>query len=346
MKRYLISALLIEALLCGSCTTYSYFNETFQEFPANDFPATGESIILVNNSIEQPDTLGAYIHYANGKIHPFSYAYDSLAVYMINSLGDRFIQNGSFSDVLLYNVPIRKDSRYKAAPVIDKEQRIQIEQESGAEWILSIDRIIHAVEIKENTLPELNVCTANLKTQITTLLRLYRNSSDSLYGNYIFNDTIHWDATQMTFREAIGQLPTINQCLKETIDELAYRIEERFLPVVREETRFFVVHSTPAMREAQNMIIQKDYDQAQSLWEYTYNRSKSTRIRQYAAYNLAVLAEKLSRYDDAINWINKAIQIDESSQIEDLILTDYKSVLLKRQNNYIHSKQNQLSDLS
>ena len=71
------------------------------------------------------------------------------------------------------------------------------------------------------------------------------------------------------------------------------------------------------MRDAVISVKEDKWEEAVNLWQKTFDSSKSTKKKMYAAFNLALGHEMLEQMDEAIDWATKSQQYaTQASQAE------------------------------
>lgn len=328
--------LLFILFISSSCTTVSYFETTVHQLPEKMFPAVGQSLILVNNSVEQPLEKGSFVHLANGNQYRFTFERDTLTYKIIDFMGMHLQESGQLSDVVIYNLPQRHDTLYNRVQSLTPGQLNQIQQESDASWIFSLDRLTHFTTLKEASVKDFNVTTAHFHTIIAPVFQLYKSGETIPFALYSLTDTIEWQATDLDFKKAIKRLPDLNACMQDAMYITAQKAVNAWLPSIREESRLYVNHPHSAMREARVLLINGKGQDACYMWEYVFETVKNNNIRQYAAFNRAIYAESVQDFEAAVFWITKAIEMNpEKAFIGSLSLTEYQQVLRSRQETYI-----------
>ena len=315
----------------SSCSSLTYFDLPVYMVTETPFPAIGESVVLVNNAVEQPERVGSSLVYSNNKEQILIYERDSANFPMLDMLGQQLMMSNFLSDVTIYNIPMRTDSLYRNAAKLTKDQLHKIEQESGADWILSLDAMPHITTIKEKKLTDFNLVTAQLQIQVTPVFRLYHKGSEQPVKHYYIADTVKWDATQIQLDHAIQALPSINECFRDALYFAGEKAVQRWLPYVEQEQRCWVNYPHSIMREARNFLIADDRESAAYMWEYGYEKAKNQKVRYYCAYNRAVLAEMDGELENALGWIEKANSImPQDKNIHHLDLDHFRASVQKQ----------------
>ncbi|MEG1585438.1 MAG: DUF6340 family protein [Bacteroidales bacterium] len=324
--------LLVTGICFSGCSSLTYFDLPVYQVEETPFPATSGSIVLVNNAVEQPRKAASYIIYADKKEQILWFERDSANFPFLNMLGDQMLKSEFIKDVTLYNLPLRQDSLYSRTRALTAGQLNEIEKESGAEWILSLDALPHVTVLRENRIADFNLVSAFLKIQVSPVFHLYRAGQSEPVGRYSFTDTLSWNATQLELNNAIGMLPPLKDCFQEALYVTAEKVLHRWVPYASVENRFWVNHPHSVMREARNFYIKGDMEAAAYMWEYGYESVNHSQVKLYAAYNRAVLAEMQGDLSLALEWIDKCIALQpQNNQIYSFSLSDYRKSVVRQQ---------------
>lgn len=297
--------------MCSSgCSSLTYFDLPIYQITEPPFPAVGGKIVLVNNAVEQPTHADGRIIFADNKEKHLVFERDSVTFPMLNMIGEQLLESEFIEDVLIYTTPIRKDSLYESEFILTPPQLNTIQQESGADWILSLDALPHHTEIKEKISPKFNLINTFLTIQVNPVFRLYKAGENNARKHYYLADTTSWESSQFQLELAIAALPPLKQCYQDALYFAAEKAVHRWIPYPVIEKRCWVNYPHSVMREAASFFVKGDYESAGYMWEYGYENIKNQKIRYYAAYNRAILAEIKGELDNALLWLEKATAIE------------------------------------
>lgn len=321
------------SLLLTGCSSVSYFTIPVYK-PANHlFPATGSSVVIVNNAVEQNPHIGSTVIFDNGTVERVSLERDSITPVLVSGIADHFYNSGLFSDVLIYNDALRTDSLWYTTRPLSGQQIDTIAAQSGAEWILSLESLTYQITIKETFEKEINMKAAKMQSILRPYFCLYKTDTHRIEKKYVFTDTLYWHGYAYDFLTAMMALPDIGACLTDASALMAEYGYKQWLPHETEETRYFISSNDVGMREAQRLLNEVSPEDACYMWEYVYETNKNKRTRLYAAYNIAVFRETLNEYGNAIDWLNKCLALNtDKEDIERLNIAEYLSSLNKRRN--------------
>lgn len=332
MNRYIYFILLfLPLVVCNSCSSLTYFDLPVYQIAETPFPAIEGKIVLVNNAAEQPLRTGSFLIHANNKEQRLLFERDSANFPMLNMLGQQLLSSEFIKDVTIYNTPLRTDSLYRNAQALNEIELAKIQQESDADWILSLDAMPHYIEIREKRLPNYNLVNALLQIQLSPVFRLYKAGEKIALKHYYISDTVRWESTQFDLEGAISALPPLNNCFMDALYFASEKAIHRWLPYPTIEQRCWIKHPHSVMREATAFFVNGEYESAGYMWEYGYENIKNKKVRYYSAYNRAVLAEINGSLELAIEWLDKALLVQpENTSLHELNIPEMKKSLTKQ----------------
>ena len=88
-----------------------------------------------------------------------------------------------------------------------------------------------------------------------------------------------------------------------------YQVSKKFYPYIDNADRFYFVTPYPLMKEANSYWNRGNYEEASYLWEYVYENAEKMGRKAKAAANMALYEELNDRYDSALDWVKKSLNI-------------------------------------
>lgn len=166
-----------------------------------------------------------------------------------------------------------------------------------------------------------------LETKDMALWRVYQPEPKQIVDEYLLKDTLTWTEEAITTRYALEELPSLLNARGESSYRAGVRYGKRIVPVWRKKQRkMFSKWTTREMRKAKKLAEKNNWLAAATLWKRLYyNTDKNNEIRWKSAYNMALASELKDELQGALDWINKASEISDNSDIK-----DYKKRLKKR----------------
>ena len=247
---------------------------------------------------------------------------------MINVLGEKLNESGFYDDVLIYNDIIRTDSLYNEQIPLNKTTIDTIFEVSGSEWILSLDKLNYHTILTDKNITQMFSPFISLHIIVEADFSIFE------YGNYIplqslkIKDTINWETSHVMLENAINELADFNTCLYDAIYISAENGIKKWIPQIKTVERFVVKSNNSAMIEAYDFFICKEYENAVIMWEHVYETIPNNKLKQQAAYNIAIVNEKEMKFENALHWIELAKKINpEVAEIATVSLDNYEKYI-------------------
>lgn len=128
--------------LLSACSTINYVGiETYN--PAEvTFPENVAKVLIVNNAVPQPEDAGYEYTLQGEKQDTCKAKADSALFDACRTLGEAIVEASYFNDVLLYHDAVRKDNQAFLDTKLTQGQVVSLCDETGADAVISIDRLL------------------------------------------------------------------------------------------------------------------------------------------------------------------------------------------------------------
>ncbi len=324
-KKYLIGIIL--TIILSGCSGVSYIQLGVENLPVEPFPILYTDLILVNNSHEQKADSSIFT-FNDTILTTIPYEREDINEKYLNILAEKIQNSNYMNDVSIYNIPQKGDND-SPRKLLSSSQLDTIHHESGAEWILSLDRLQHMSIITKtyNSFP-----FAVHQMIIKADLSLYNYPNNQPVWKTTKTDTLKWEK-YMNYKnvEAYKFLPDFNDCIYDAAYINAENNVLKWLPYITQEERAFIRNSDPSLREALDLYIKGDKIGCDIMLDYAFNNTKSNKVKQIACYNRALLAEERGDLEGAIDMIQKCINTDTTREsISVVYFEDYLKILKSR----------------
>ncbi|GEM_PF-1694856 len=343
----------IAAVFLSSCSSVYFFTiETQQPAPVT-FPGGRPNIVIVNNALPQPDSIGFFSHTFIPKskgeninsITPpkiidlkdlkesndKSIAYDTIQTGLRLSPGfpdsllqlgtqvfaKRINESGFFSDVLLYDGNLRQDNEWLKTSPISGDVIRNICREADAQAIISIDKLLfyYTQDLHPGYYNTMNVTFAGILTGTCTV---YLEERAGRLTSVPFKDTI---ADHLVYYEALDSLmyfrETPEYFLKELTLMSAEKIAEYFIPTWEQTDRILHTGLNARMKDALAYSKKGLWKDALKIWMTLFESEKKAKNKAKLAGNIAVAWEMQDDLSSAMEWLIKS---------EELYKTAYKDI--------------------
>ena len=188
------------------------------------------------------------------------------------------------------------------------EDKVRLIKDSlNADAILSLDRLsvipsIHLTQVDEA------LFFGDLDIAVYADLKLYMGEK-YLPSVFSCKDTISWQSYGETENRTLDRFPSFQNCLIDATNHSGYQVSKKFYPYIDNADRFYFVTPYPLMKEANSYWNRGNYEEASYLWEYVYENAEKMGRKAKAAANMALYEELNDRYDSALDWVKKSLNI-------------------------------------
>lgn len=306
MKSHFLYSILF-CLLTAGCQSASQLSITTLTPAEITFLPSERNLVIVNRATEEPaENDNSYID-LQGKKQAFRPEYEKLVPVFVQTLTEGLDQTNYFSSVRVWPADsLPEEMRDRNVP-LSEDQLAEIRQTTGAQTVLCLNGYRYEATLRDHVLPGGAYFRSTLDMVAKAGFDLCRPGETPV--SYSFPDTLFWEGYGFSPDEARLQLPPYADCLTEAAIYAAHQQIKHLTPYPTEENRYYFTSSNPAMRDAAQYVRQNRWQEASYLWEYVYEKSKSTSTRAKAAANLALYYELDDRYSQALEWAQQAVKL-------------------------------------
>ncbi|GAB6010501.1 DUF6340 family protein [Viscerimonas tarda] len=306
MKTYISCSLFLFFIALSSCSTIETIRISVEKPAQVTLPPSIRSIVIVNNAVQQPDSIGYTI--VNGKgeddvVVPS----DSLNAInnMLTQALAQFMDDEKFFDkVTLFDKPLRTDNVFLAETLIDDTTIQRIAAETGADAVVSLDRFLTKIILIKQARYHTNL--SMLEVKIQAKFRVYSNEGKLMGPPVSFNDTLYWnDANEYV------PFPGMKEGLKQAALHTADKMVPMFIPYWMEQNRWYYTNSGGKMMKATQYAVANKWKEAALIWGEVYETEESSVRRAKLASNIALANEMLDDVENAMNWANISYNLFE-----------------------------------
>jgi len=138
--------------------------------------------------------------------------------------------------------------------------------------------------------------------------RLYDPLQQEIFHGEKYQEQFVWESAAPKEREAIRGLVDLDRAFRLSSYWAGYDIGQTMFPYWVTESRSFFSGGSSNFREASDYVEQNRWQDAIDLWKKSFKRPNEE-LAYRAAYNIAFALEMLGEIDQAIDWLNRAQQI-------------------------------------
>ena len=302
------NALFLFVTLIGlsACSTISYVNiETFK--PAEiTFPSVVSKVLIVNNAVPQPDNSGyEYIHMGARQDTARAKA-DSALFDAGRALGVTILETEYFNDVLLFHESTRTDDKYLTDEKLSKETVESLCQESGADAIISVDRMLFDMT-KTTAMMGGGFLFGFINVKIAGVMRAYVPGRENPLATVLLSDSVFWSEQAETIEELNTYLPSPENALREAGKYIGNVAAPNFTPHWANEIRWFYTGLSTEWKQASAYASAQRWESAERYWRSIHDKTNNETQKAKSASNIAFSQEMQGNYIEALEWAEKAL---------------------------------------
>jgi hypothetical protein len=292
-----------------------------------------ESLLFVNNTVNQPRDVGIVRIFDNKAVENYELNLDSISWIAINALASEIEEARVFDRVSFYRKLVRKDSGWINNLPLSPELKDKFIEEQGFDAIISLDKILFTLDeqVKIQT-PELSSYLpvyAIVRTGGGLRYSIYAREKDAPLFSGIITDSLLYQNS--LYADSVTILKELPESL---INELAYTLGQKMayliLPSWTMQDRIIYRGNGARMLEALSYAKTGKWDTSEILWLSEFEKKTKNRDRALIANNIAVANEMKDNLEVALRWAEKAREYAVENSGEQSLFQDYVSGLQKR----------------
>ncbi|MGM0529882.1 MAG: DUF6340 family protein [Bacteroidota bacterium] len=148
--------------------------------------------------------------------------------------------------------------------------------------------------------------------------KIYDPRSQTIFNEHTYEEKFVWEAFGGDEREAISQLVDINEAFSSAAYWSGNDMGHILFPYWVEESRVYYIRGNKYFRRARDQVEKNNWQNAIDIWKKNFKLdSKEAAYR--AAHNIAFACELLGKIDLAIEWAEKALDIEYTKHTRDYL---------------------------
>ncbi len=330
--------LLIGATLVTGCAGIKTLTIQTQEPAQVTLPTNVSKLLIVDNVVGQPYDIGHSKKKIGRSAEKVSVRTDSLSIIFTEALAQFLNEEGFYDEVMLHNKPMRNDKEYWSEKPLTPETMLELKKSSGADAIVSLDKILVASEWEDLFVQE-GYPYAKLSGKIRSTLRVYLPTLEGQIPTVQYIDSLYWEGFDISDGRAYAEfvIPHAESALKELAAYAADKMTYVLTPHWVTQERWYYTMSSSTMQEAEAFVAQAKWKEAIAKWDSFYNSAKNKADKAKAASNIAMGYEMLDDIETARDWVLIAQKLFEegtpANSIERKRISIYKTEIERRLDN-------------
>ena len=295
---------ILTSLVFFSCRSLRIIEIETYNPSAITFPSDVKTIMIVNNSAQQPDGIGHhYISKKNGD-SLISVSADSMAYYFCMSLGKAIAESPFFSDVRICDDTLRMDSLFYYVKQLSVNDVNLLCSEYGVDALIVLDKLHFMTTYYNKELVFLNGNA--LTVEISGELRALWPEQKEAY-KIPFQDSLSWIIDEEDYynnndiKDLLIQNDIVTAMLY--ISELVgQKIHSSVVPHWTTDNRWYYTSLSSDWKEGTAYATADKWAEAEKLWEPLYNKTNNWKHKARLSSNLALCNEMTGNFDKASEY--------------------------------------------
>mgnify|MGYP001159191330 FL=1 len=312
MKKITTATLaILAAAFLSSCAGIRYMDIETREPAQVTLPLAVRKVLIVNNVPQQPDDMGHFLQkvgrVASNNVKASS---DSIAIFYTEALSQFLAEEEYFDDVLYSHEQLRRDNNVLLEQPLLPEVMIEMRKESGADAIISLDKMVMRTNRTDHFYQE-GYVYSGMTAKIESVMRVYLPTIDGQIPAVQLNDSLYWQGYDIQDGRAYADevLPTREDAMKELAVYAADKMAKVFAPHWEFQNRWVYTFMSSQMREADTYAKNHQWQEAINIWESVYNKEKNKANKAKTAHNIALAYEMMDDMTAALQWAHTAMEL-------------------------------------
>lgn len=267
-------------------------------------PDNIRTLLVVNNTVQQPDDIGHNIKRLNKSgMDRAKASSDSVAIFYTEALAQFLGEENFFDKVLFYEESLRTDdSFFEEKPILPATMN-ELRRKTGADAILSLDKLIMQTDTRE-FYEQLGYVYGDMTCKVHSILRVYMPTMDGQIPAVRYTDSIRWEGYDIRDYLAYAELilPSPEEAMKELAVSAAEKMTYVFSPHWVMQDRWYYTLGSSRTREAEVLALSHKWEEAIVKWQSYYDTQKNKNNKAKAAHNIAFSNEMLGYMNSAYRW--------------------------------------------
>ena len=305
MKRayiFFVTVLVMSVFL--SCRPYRIIEIETYNPSVITFPKEIKTIMVVDNSAQQPDNVGHRYESNIKSDSVMSISADSMAYYFCMSLGKTLAESPIFKDVRICEDTLRRDSFFYKVEFFTPDEVQSFCNDYGVDAFISLDKLFFSTVFAENTLTYSGFVDKSVYAQITGELRILWPGQDEVIA-IPFIDSLTWHYDGSIFSESVVEMvlePDTKNAMYYLTEYTGQKMQVNIIPFWTEDKRWFYKNIASEWKLGSAYTAAEKWDEAAKVWESLYNKSNKWKSKARIASNLALCYEMKSDFKKAVEY--------------------------------------------
>lgn len=302
------------------------------------FPPEVKTILIVNNSAQQPDGIGHWYIRSKGDDSVMFVSADSTAYDFCFWLGKNMAESPVFDDVRISNDTLRRDSVfYDKRPFSKAEVEILCDR-YGVDALLSLDHLAFLTKVSENEFAGLPP-GRSVRVGLSGELRALWPGQQEVYS-FPFVDSLSWNGSESFYYDSyieVYALPDVEYAMRYLSGVMGEKMHAYFVPYWSFTNRWYYTSFSSEWKRGSVYAAANKWKEAAAFWEPLLAGTSKWKSKARLLSNLALCNEMTGNFEKAISYAEESGRLFEENTGEDGVYTKlqkkYLEVLKERAKN-------------
>lgn len=251
------------------------------------------------------------------------------------ALANTLAEGNYFDEVVICDSLLRVSGTQPTAHPLKTSEVNQLVSLLDVDFLISLEALIIKSKRKMKYLPEWGISYGTIDAKIYATTRIYLPNRQNAMATIHSNDSIFWEESAIHESDVRRQLPNDIEVRLQASDFAGTLPVPSLLPHWKSSQRYLYGGSNVNFRDALIYVREGNWEQAIALWQKEFD-GKSTNRKKTAAYNMSVGYEMLDKIEEALRWIDRALQLTKPETTEQLMMSLYEQELQQRLSDLQH----------
>ena len=263
------------------------------------------SILLVNNSVVQPEDFGHQNTAGDKTIENSSVDLTDAARQLLFGAEKMLFEQECFGEITMLEASQNSGSFFRQQP-LSSQKADSLCVSYGVEALLVLNQLV--LYDKSEIYITVNGTYANLLTAYCSAqwsFYLYGKASPFRFS---VADTLYWDAEERTLDRLAPAMPERQEALLYLAHDAGERMAQNIVPQWTQEDRFIYLTKRGELSSGLEAFTRQDWLSAIQSWQIAAQEADNDLTVAYAFADMAVAAEMAELPKEAVKYVDKAIE--------------------------------------
>lgn len=331
-KAHWVFAIVFVSFIFFSCRSFKVIEIETYNPSGITFPPEVKTVMIVNNSAQQPDGVGHNFKSFSKADSILSVSADSTAYRLCISLGKAMAESPVFNDVRICEDTLRRDSLFYNIRPFTADEVKAFCADYGVDALISLDKLYFNTVFYETDTKNFIMGNA-ISAEISGELRALWPGQKEVYA-IPFTDSLAWfmDENQL-FGDAVMilSMPDVKLAMFYLADYTGQKLHANFVPFWSEDQRWYYTNMSSEWKRGSVYAAAEKWAEAAKIWEPLFESANKWKSKAYLASNLALCNEMTGNFEKAVGYaeISYALFKEHNSESDPVRMQEVYLGILK-----------------